>query len=181
MSAAYAQPGQGLEELRKVIKDAFSLFQKADDTIDDQDVGVVMRYLGQFPSEEDLSNDLMSLQEAAADGRVSYDNFEKLMLQKLLDHAYDPTESEHLRSAFQVLDPDNKGYIEIELLRANLTNEAGGLKEREFSDFLEFAKDKETGDSGTKIYYEDYVVNCAALVDKHLNDLYRDARAPKKM
>ena len=47
MSATYA-PGSGLEELRKVIKDAFSLFQKSDDTIDDADVGTVMRYLGQF-------------------------------------------------------------------------------------------------------------------------------------
>jgi Ca2+-binding EF-hand superfamily protein len=82
--------------------------------------------------------------------------------------------------AFQCLDPENKGYVEIELLRANLTNDAGGLKEREFADFLEFAKDRDTGDTGTKIYYEDYVVNCGALVDKHLNDLYRDARAPKR-
>ena len=79
MSGAYTS-GSGLEELRKVIKDAFSLFQKSDDTIDDGDVGVVMRYLGQFPSEDDLQNDLMSLQDAASDGRVSYDNFEVLFV-----------------------------------------------------------------------------------------------------
>mmetsp|Transcript_161417 Transcript_161417/g.286296 ORF Transcript_161417/g.286296 Transcript_161417/m.286296 type:complete len:189 (-) Transcript_161417:61-627(-) len=174
---------QRLMKLRKVIKEAFGYFDKiGNNTVQQDEVGTIMRYLGQFPSESDLKElivpELLD-DDPSRDGLVSYDAFEKMILRCLSDHLYDPDDSETLLAAFRVLDPEGRGYIDSNLMHEHLSTRGGkaadGFREREMSDFLEYAKDKESADS-SRIYYEDYVAKLTADVEKHIENLYQDAR-----
>eukprot|EP00438_Fugacium_kawagutii_P036072 Skav208493 [mRNA] locus=scaffold87:187028:193385:- [translate_table: standard] len=150
--------------------------------IEQDEVGVVMRYLGQFPSESDLKETIIPElleEDPSKDGMVSFEAFERLMLRCLSDHTYDPDDSETLLAAFRVLDPQGHGYIDSNLMHEWLSTKGGKasdfFKERETSDFLEYAKDKDSSDS-SRIYYEDYVAKLNADIEKHLESLYQAAR-----
>eukprot|EP00446_Apocalathium_sp_SHHI-4_P016608 CAMPEP_0177218840 /NCGR_PEP_ID=MMETSP0367-20130122/36033_1 /TAXON_ID=447022 ORGANISM="Scrippsiella hangoei-like, Strain SHHI-4" /NCGR_SAMPLE_ID=MMETSP0367 /ASSEMBLY_ACC=CAM_ASM_000362 /LENGTH=204 /DNA_ID=CAMNT_0018668505 /DNA_START=65 /DNA_END=680 /DNA_ORIENTATION=+ len=173
-----------LDKLRKVIKEAFSYFDKVgNSTVQQDEVGTIMRYLGQFPSESDLKDTIIPElldDDPSRDGLITFEAFEKVMLRDLMDRVYDPDDSETLLAAFRVLDPEGKGYIESNLMHEHLSTRGGkaadGFREREMGDFLEYAKDKESADS-SKIYYEDYVAKLTADIEKHLEHLYQDAAA----
>mmetsp|Transcript_38382 Transcript_38382/g.108561 ORF Transcript_38382/g.108561 Transcript_38382/m.108561 type:complete len:193 (-) Transcript_38382:69-647(-) len=180
---AESSSAPSLPELRKVIKEAFSYFDKiGNSTVQQDEVGTIMRYLGQFPSESDLKDSIIPElldNDPSRDGLVSFEAFEKMMLRDLSDHVYDPDDSETLLAAFRVLDPEGRGYIDSNLMHEHLSTRGGkaadGFREREMSDFLEYAKDKESADS-SRIYYEDYVAKLNADIEKHLEHLYQDAR-----
>jgi len=95
-----------------------------------------MRYLGAYPSEEELTTDILpSLSDdddtsgAAASassaslgaGMVRLDRFESLMLRVLLERLYEPDSEEMILQAFRVLDPENRGYIEEHTMHELLT------------------------------------------------------------
>ncbi|CAJ1345132.1 unnamed protein product [Effrenium voratum] len=186
VSAMASQEKEGqsrLKKLQKVIKDAFACFdQQQKWQIEPDEVGAVMRYLGQFPSESDLKETIIpELQEEdrSKDGLVSFEAFERLMLRCLSEHTYDPDDSETLLAAFRVLDPQGLGYIDSNLMHEWLSTKGGKamdfFKERETSDFLEYAKDKDSSDS-SRIYYEDCVAKLNDDIEKHLESLYQAAR-----
>lgn len=168
-----------LDKLRKCIREAFGFFDKVGNgTVFQEEVGTIMRYLGQFPSETDVVEVILrEIQDDDPSNVVSYENFEKMMLRCLMDHEYDPDDSETLLAAFRVLDPEGRGWIDANQMREYLASGSVGFREKEMSEFLEFAKDKESADS-TRIYYEDYVAKLTSFVDKHIEGLYQDARNP---
>eukprot|EP00812_Abedinium_dasypus_P007405 NODE_1942_length_1030_cov_229.762051.p1 GENE.NODE_1942_length_1030_cov_229.762051~~NODE_1942_length_1030_cov_229.762051.p1 ORF type:complete len:189 (-),score=60.98 NODE_1942_length_1030_cov_229.762051:298-864(-) len=170
-------------KLRKVIKEAFGFYDKfQNNTVQQEDVGFIMRYLGQFPKESDLQERIIPElleDDPTRDGLVSFDAFEKMIFRCLSEHIYDPDDAETLLAAFRVLDPEGRGYIDQNLLHEHLSTRGGksvdGFREKEIQDFTEYAKDKDTTDS-SRIYYEDYVAKLTADVEKHLESLYQDAR-----
>eukprot|EP00933_Yihiella_yeosuensis_P078330 TRINITY_DN8966_c1_g1_i1.p1 TRINITY_DN8966_c1_g1~~TRINITY_DN8966_c1_g1_i1.p1 ORF type:complete len:192 (-),score=50.68 TRINITY_DN8966_c1_g1_i1:126-701(-) len=180
---AQEKEGPSLTKLRQVIKEAFSCFDKqGKNTVEQDEVGVIMRYLGQFPSESDLKDIIIPElldDDPGRDGLVSFEAFEKMMLRFLSEHVYDPDDSETLLAAFRVLDPEGRGYIDSnmmhEMLSTNAAKAADGFRERETSDFLEYAKDKESSES-SRIYYEDYVAKLNADIERHLENQYQVAR-----
>mmetsp|Transcript_5157 Transcript_5157/g.8997 ORF Transcript_5157/g.8997 Transcript_5157/m.8997 type:complete len:194 (-) Transcript_5157:61-642(-) len=173
-----------LAKLRKVIKEAFGYFDKmGNSTVQQDEVGTIMRYLGQFPTESDLKDKIIPElldDDPSRDGLVSYEAFEKMILRCLSDHEYDPDDSETLLAAFRVLDPEGRGYIDANMMHEHLSTRGGkaadGFREREMSDFLEYAKDRESTDS-SRIYYEDYVAKLTVAVERHIENLYQDARS----
>merc|ERR1712151_1277191 len=108
---------------------------------------------------------------------MGFEAFERLILRCLKEREYDPDDSEQLLAAFRVLDPDNRGYIDSNLMHQHLSTRGGkaadGFRERDMTDFLEYAKDKESTDT-SKIYYEDYVAKLTADIEKHIENLYQD-------
>jgi len=143
-------------------------------------VGTIMRYLGQFPEEDEVVDVILRHMEDddPSSTTVSYDAFEKLMLQCLSEKGgskYPYDDSETLIAAFRVLDPDQKGYIDYNQMRDYLTTGTVAFREKELADFQEFAKDKESADS-SKIYYEDYVAKLTSFVENHIENLYSDIR-----
>ena len=71
-----------------------------------------MRYLGAFPSEQDLVQKILpDILEDEPTAFVMYDKFEKKMLQVLQGHEYEPSTDEELLRAFKVLDPDGNGTV----------------------------------------------------------------------
>ena len=134
-----------------------------------------MRYLGQFPTEQILSDSITKQLIDESRGReITYEAFERLMLKALIDHAYDPDDQAALLAAFRVLDSEGRGFVEVETLRDWLSAGHHGLREKELNEFVDFARDQEEPE---KIFYEDYVWKLHLYVNKHLDKVYANVRA----
>jgi Ca2+-binding EF-hand superfamily protein len=69
-------------------------------------------------------------------------------------------------AAFRLLDPEGKGYIEVEEMKRHLETSGIEFTEKETKDFIDFATNKDQ--NATIIYYEDYLSRLYTFVDKHL-------------
>lgn len=78
---------QRLENLREVIREAFGVFDKLGNaTVTQEEVATIMRYLGQFPSEQDVVEVILrEIQDDDPSNVVSYEAFEKMMLRALME------------------------------------------------------------------------------------------------
>uniref|UniRef100_A0A0G4I7G0 EF-hand domain-containing protein n=1 Tax=Chromera velia CCMP2878 TaxID=1169474 RepID=A0A0G4I7G0_9ALVE len=169
--------GIRMERLKAIIKEAFGHFDSVDQgTILHEEVPAVFRYLGQFPSETEVVEKIIKeMQEGDPSVHATtYEAFESVMLKAILNHEYDPEDCDTLLMAFRVLDPERKGYIEVQQMRDYLASGSFGFRPKEITDFLEFAKDKDGPQD--KIYYEDYVAKLTDFVDNHLNSVFKAIR-----
>lgn len=78
-------------------------------------------------------------------------------------------------AAFQILDPEKKGYIDADRMKEYLSSGAVGFREKEWNEFLEYSRDK-PGEHPERIYYEDYVAKLTNFVDKHIEGLYEEVK-----
>ena len=130
-----------------------------------------MRYLLKFPSEAQIRDYIIDILEGDEPvDYIKYEKFEPYMLNVLLTDEYDPNPAEHLLTAFRVLDPENKGYIRLDVMRELLSTKGIPLRQREIESFISFAEDK----SGQYIYYEDYVTKLMDELERHRDHLIKD-------
>ena len=112
-----------------------------------------MRALGVYPTERALIKDILpEMQDDEPTGFVSYARFEKKMLQILANKEWEPDGGDILLQAFRMIDTQNVGYIQAEVMEELLTKKAS-FRAKEVEAFFLLAKDPETGN----IYYEDYI------------------------
>lgn len=144
-----------IEQTEAKIREAFDLFDKDKaDAIIQEEVGTVMRALGAYPTEKALVLDILpEVQDDEPTGFVSYQKFEKKMLQILATKECDPDSGDILLQAFRTVDTDNTGYISADLMEELLTTKGTPFRPKELESFMLVARDPETGN----IYYEDYV------------------------
>ncbi|KAF5366604.1 hypothetical protein D9758_008978 [Tetrapyrgos nigripes] len=83
-----------------------------DGTITTQELGTVMRSLGQNPSETDL-NDMINEVDRDGNGTIDFQEFLIMMAKKLQDTDTDA----ELRAAFAVFDSDKSGSITADELK----------------------------------------------------------------
>lgn len=152
-----------IEQTEAKIREAFDLFDKdRADAIIQEEVGTVMRALGVYPTERQLVLEILpEVQDDEPTGFVSYQKFEKKMLNLLATKECDPDSGDMLLQAFRTIDSENTGYISAEFLEELLTTRGMPFRPKEIDSFMMVAKDPETGN----IYYEDYV----ALLMKNTN------------
>lgn len=106
------------EETIKEFKDAFALFDKdGDGSITVAELGVVMRSLGQNPTESSLKQMIMEV-DADGSGTIDFPEFLTLMARKM--KAQD-SKSEIIE-AFKVFDKDGSGKISADELRSIMTD-----------------------------------------------------------
>ena len=141
-------------EKRKV-RAAFDLFDRnSRGLIVKEEIGAILRYLGAFPSDEQLLNEILpQIQDDEDVAHVKYEKFERLMVRVMVDHEYEPESEETLLQAFRTLDPQNLGYIPEEIMLQLLTGNDWPFRDNEIEDFVGFAKDPQTG----LINYHEYV------------------------
>ena len=124
------------EYLKTKISEAFSLFyDKKKNFIEKKEVPYVMRYLGQFPSEAQVRDAILpevllmwvKIEEDEPLESIKYSKFEPYMLRGtilpylvLKEQEFEPDEPETVLAAFRLLDPEGKGYIEIEEMKRHL-------------------------------------------------------------
>ena len=106
------------EERITEFKAAFELFDRdRDGAINNNELGTVMRNLGQNPSEEELKQMIREV-DLNGDGTIDFKEFLCLMLKKMDDSDID----DELETAFKAFDLDKDGYITPHELRNGMLN-----------------------------------------------------------
>ncbi|XP_011339456.1 calmodulin isoform X2 [Ooceraea biroi] len=138
----------------KEFREAFRLFDKdGDGTITKEELGRVMRSLGQFARAEELRTMLQEI-DIDGDGNVSFEEFVEIVsnIGASTAAASDQhQEEQELRDAFRVFDKHNRGYITASDLRAVLQCLGEDLSEEEIEDMI---KEVDVDGDGRIDFYE---------------------------
>lgn len=127
-------------------KEAFMLFDKDEDgMITAAELGVVMRSLGQRPTEQELKNMVREV-DVDGNGTIEFNEFLQMMSKKMKE----ADSEEELREAFRVFDKNGDGYISSSELRHVMTNLGEKLSDEEVDDMIKEAD----MDGDGKVNYE---------------------------
>merc|ERR1712233_5008 len=130
----------------KEYKEAFSLFDRdGDGKIAAKEIGIVMRSLGQMPTEEELQ----TIVDGVGSDSIDFPKF----CQVMKDNMKDPATAEEIKEAFRVFDKDGEGFVSCSELRHVMTNLGEKLTEEEIEEMIREADDDNDG----QIKYEDFV------------------------
>jgi len=130
-------------------KEAFSLFdQDGNGTIATEELGAVMRSLGQNPTEAE-PQDMINEVDADGNGTIDFPEFLSLTARKMRD----TDTEEELIEAFKVFDRDGNGLISEAELRHVMTNLGEKLTDEEVHEMIHEAD----VDGDGQINYEEFV------------------------
>jgi calmodulin len=137
------------EEQIAEFKEAFSLFDKdGDGSITTQELGTVMRSLGQNPTEAELQGMVNEI-DKDGNGTVDFPEFLTMMSRKMKD-----TDSEEeIREAFRVFDKDGNGFVSAAELRHVMTKLGEKLSDEEVDEMIQAADT----DGDGQVNYEEFV------------------------
>ena len=125
-------PAELNDEQISEFKFAFFLFDKdGDGYISTDEVGTVMRSLGQNPTKAEL-NELIADVDQDDYGRVDFAEFLIMMARKMQDR----DSEEDIKEAFRVFDKEGNGFITASELRHVLSNLGETLTEKQVEEIL---------------------------------------------
>ncbi|KAI5710262.1 hypothetical protein M8J76_017006 [Diaphorina citri] len=116
-------------------KEAFMLFDKDEDgKVTVAELGVVMRSLGQRPTETEL-RDMVNEVDQDGNGTIEFNEFLQMMSKKMKG----ADGEDELKEAFKVFDKNNDGLISSLELRHVMTHLGEKLSEEEVDDMIKEA------------------------------------------
>lgn len=141
----------------KKVREAFELVDTdRKGTVDKKKIGMIMRYLKSYPSEEDMALLVYPAILGEDSAVIKYEDFEGFMVNALVNRRWEPDTEETILQAFRVLDVEGKDYIDeltmVDLLTSN--DPMSAFSQKEIEEFTKHARDEATG----SIFYEDYVL-----------------------
>ncbi|XP_076749758.1 dynein regulatory complex protein 8 isoform X1 [Xylocopa sonorina] len=139
--------------LEKRLCEVFNVFDTAkNDEIDVRDLGTIIRALGCVVTEAELQEIQVQV-ENVANNCVPLNKFLEYMSKAINERKYKPAEPEDLLKAFQLLDPENRGYIMRDDLEKAMMQIGEPFSKEEIENMMAIACDPET----KKINYEHYI------------------------
>ncbi|XP_037090298.1 neo-calmodulin-like isoform X2 [Pollicipes pollicipes] len=137
------------EELVAEFKEAFMLFDKDEDgVINMNELGVMMKTLGQRPTETELEK-MVSTVDQEGTGQIEFNEFLQMMAKKMAGMESE----EELKEAFKVFDKDEDGLLTVGELRHIMTSMGEKMSNDEVDDMIREADKNGNG----KINYEEFV------------------------
>ncbi|KAL3270737.1 hypothetical protein HHI36_021262 [Cryptolaemus montrouzieri] len=140
-------------------------------TADAESLGIIIRALGMFPSNEEVNEIVQKTQKKNQKGVVHLVSFLPFIADEITKGKYKPKTVEEVLEAFRVLDPENYGYLTSEQMRAFMTEHGEPLDEEEMAEMLEVAYNPFT----KKIHFEGFV-NKLIYEPKGEDDIYTLAK-----
>ncbi|XP_068217963.1 uncharacterized protein [Palaemon carinicauda] len=137
------------DDLVAEFKEAFMLFDKDEDgMITTAELGVVLRSLGQRPSDKEIKK-LVARVETTTDGVIEFNEFLQMMSKKMKD----TSNQDELKEAFMVFDKNKSGYLSSTELRHVMTSLGEKMSEQEVEDMIKDASPNGDG----RVNYEEFV------------------------
>ncbi|KAL6434832.1 hypothetical protein ACFW04_005190 [Cataglyphis niger] len=170
--------------LERRLTEAFDVFDNArSGEVDVRDLGTIIRALGCVVTEAELQEIQVEVEDVE-NNCVRINRFVEYMSKAISEGKFKPAEPEELLKAFQLLDPENRGYIMKDDLEKSIMEIGEPFTKEEVADMMAAACDAETG----KINYEHYInllivkipedINVYNIVDKM--EAEKLAALPKK-
>ncbi|EDR09945.1 uncharacterized protein LACBIDRAFT_318309 [Laccaria bicolor S238N-H82] len=129
-------------------REAFSLFDKdGDGTITAKELGIVMRSLGQNPTEAELQ-DMVNEVDKDGNGTIDFEEFLDMMSR----NAVDENAEEEMRQAFLVFDKDGSGQISKSELKQVMRSLGEYLTDQEVEEMIREAD----GDGDGEIDFQEF-------------------------
>ncbi|XP_076650727.1 dynein regulatory complex protein 8 isoform X1 [Halictus rubicundus] len=139
--------------LEKRLSEAFDVFDTSKiGEIDVRDLGTIIRALGCVITETELQEIQVELEDVE-NNSVPLNRFVEYMNKAINERKFKPAEPEDLLKAFQLLDPENRGYIMHDVLEKAIMEIGEPFSQEEVADMMVIACDPET----KKINYEHYI------------------------
>ncbi|XP_028044821.1 dynein regulatory complex protein 8-like isoform X2 [Monomorium pharaonis] len=146
--------------LERRLYEAFDVFDNArSGEVDVRDLGTIIRAL-----EAELQEIQVEVEDVE-NNCVPLNRFVEYMSKAINERKFKPAEPEELLKSFQLLDPENRGYIMKEDLEKSIMEIGEPFTKEEVADMMAVACDAETG----KINYEHYINLLIVKIPKDIN------------
>lgn len=144
-----ADPMQLSEEQIKELREAFSLFDRdGDGTISSEELGFVIRSLGQDPTDEELDS-MVTMADADGNGIIDFPEFLTMMSRTL--GAQDP--DKEINEAWKVFS-DGNDFIPPFMVKKILINLGENVDDKQLQELIEEADIDGDGKIGYQDFYE---------------------------
>ncbi|XP_017787872.1 PREDICTED: EF-hand calcium-binding domain-containing protein 2-like [Habropoda laboriosa] len=151
--------------LEKRLCEIFDVFDTAKTgEIDVRDLGTIIRALGCVITEAELQEIQVQVEDVVKNC-VPLDRFLEYMCNVINERKFKPAEPEDLLKAFQLLDPENRGYIMHDDLEKAMMEIGEPLSKAEINNMMSIACDSET----KRINYEHYINLLLVKIPDELN------------
>ncbi|XP_035738854.1 dynein regulatory complex protein 8-like isoform X2 [Vespa mandarinia] len=151
--------------LEKRLCEAFDVFDNArNNEVDVRDLGTIIRALGCVVTEAELQEIQVQVEDVV-NNCVPLNKYVEYMHKAISERKFKPAEPEDLLKAFQLLDPDNRGYIMKDDLEKALMEMGEPFTKDEVADMMAIACDPAT----KKIHYEYYINLLIVKMPKNAN------------
>ncbi|XP_076176395.1 dynein regulatory complex protein 8 isoform X1 [Ptiloglossa arizonensis] len=139
--------------LEKRLCEAFDVFDNAKKgEIDVRDLGTIIRALGCVITEAELQEIQVEVEDVQ-NNCVPLQRFLEYMCKAINERKFKPAEPEDLLKSFQLLDPENRGYIMRDVLEKTMMEIGEPFSEEEMANMMAIACDPRT----KRINYEHYI------------------------
>ncbi|XP_046675960.1 dynein regulatory complex protein 8-like isoform X1 [Homalodisca vitripennis] len=141
-------------DLERRIAEAFEVFDHGGNkTVDVREVGTIIRSLGCCPSEAEVQEIIVRVEDQETSGSVHLAHFLPVVSQIISEFKLQPASPEELLKAFQTLDKEGKGVLDRETMSRAMMEEGEPFTQEEVDEMMAVAVSPETGD----IPYEYYI------------------------